>query len=162
MSDERPRPRYGEYADVPPVIVPQPMPEVVPETVVSPVIRRRTWDVVLSSALLLWGVFDVVTGFAVFGDLGSALLAASEQQGIDGFTSVEVADEVGGWLNIVRVVLLAIAIAATLFRLSRNRIAFWVPLTAGVVAALLVVACVMVIFFTDPGFGQYVVEQTAR
>jgi hypothetical protein len=163
MSDERPRPQYGEYADVPPVPTPAVAPEVsTPEPAEAPVVRRRTWDVVLSTVLLLWGVLDVVTGFAVFGSLGVALRAASEQQGIDGFASVELADEVGGWLNIARVGLLLLAIVVTLVRLSRNRLAFWVPLGAGVVAALLVVVSIMVIFFSDPGFAQYVAEQTAR
>jgi hypothetical protein len=164
MTDERPRPRYGEYADVPPVPTPSPAPapEPAPEPAAVPVVRRRTWDVVLSTVLLLWGVFDVVTGLAVFGNLGVALRAASEQQGIEGFSSVEYADQIGGWLNIARVALLVLAIVVTLLRLARNRIAFWVPLTAGAVAALLVVICVMVIFLADPGFAQYVVEQTAR
>lgn len=163
MSDDRPRPQYGEYADVPPVPTPAVTPEVVtPEPDGAPVVRRRTWDVVLSTVLLLWGVLDVVTGFAVYNNLGVTLRAASEQQGIDGFASGDFANEVGGWLNIARVGLLLLAIVVTLVRLSRNRLAFWVPLGAGVVAALLVVVSIMVVFFSDPGFAQYVVEQTAR
>lgn len=160
MTDERPRPKYGEYADIPPT----PMPTIEPVDAVvhtaPPERPRRTWDVVLSTLLLLWGVFDVVTGFSAFANLGATVAATAEQQGIDGFASVGLADEVGSWLNVVRLVILAIAIPGTLLLLGRRRRAFWLPLSAGALAVLVVMACVFVILIGDPGFAAYVAGQT--
>jgi hypothetical protein len=163
MTDERPRPKYGEYADVPPA--PAPAPATIPTEAVEPeptVTRpRRTWDLVLSTALLLWGVFDVVTGFPAYARLGTTVATAAEQQGFGGFASVDLADEVGSWLNIVRVVILVVAILGTLWRLARGRLAFWVPLSAGGLAVAVVVVSVFVILVGDPGFAAFVAGQTA-
>lgn len=166
MSDERPRPKYGEYADVPPPATPQPLAApaepVEPAALAVPAVHpRRTWDVVLATLLLLWGVFDVVTGFPAYTNLGASIAAAAEQQGIDGFASAELADEIGSWLNIVRVVILVIAILGTLLLLGRRRLAFWVPLSAGALAVLVVTVCVFVILIGDPGFAAYIAGQTA-
>lgn len=161
MTDPRPRPRYGEYADVPPV-APPPEPIAQPP-VEAPVARARpAWDLVLTTVLLLWGVIDVVRGFPEFARLGTALAAAYESQGLPEFGSESLADDVGGWLNIVRLVLLIVAIAGALLLISRRKRAFWVPLSAGVLAALVVVIAVMAIVLTDPGFAEYVAQQTAR
>jgi len=123
--------------------------------------RRRTWDVVLTTVLLLWGVVDVVTGFAAYADLGAGLRAAYETQGIPAFDSDALADQLGAVLNVVRVVLLLAALAVALVQLSRHRLAFWAPLGAGVLAVLTLLVFVVVIVAGDPGFAQYVSEQTA-
>jgi hypothetical protein len=159
MTDPRPRPQYGEYADIPPA-PPAATPEPVVETAVAAP-RRRTWDVVLTTALLLWGVVDVVTGFRAYADLGTGLRAAYEMQGIPAFQSEAFADDLGAVLNVVRVVLLIAALVVSLLLLSRHRLAFWAPLGAGVLAALTLMVFVVVIIAGDPGFAQYVAEQTA-
>lgn len=161
MTDERPRPKYGEYADATPT--PTPTPSVEPAAAVAPPIpghrSRRTWDVVLSTVLLLWGVFDVATGFPAYANLGATVAAAAKQQGVDGFASATLADEIGSWLNVVRVAILVIAILGTLLLLGRGRLAFWLPLAAAALAALAVAACVFVILIGDPGFAAYVAGQ---
>lgn len=157
MTDPRPRPQYGEYADLPPA-PPAPVVEAAP---VAAAPRRRTWDVVLTTALLLWGVVDVVTGFRAYADLGAGLRAAYEAQGIPAFESDALADQLGMVLNVVRVALLVAAVVVALVQLSRNRLAFWAPLGAGVLAALTLLVFVIVIIAGDPGFAQYVSEQTA-
>ncbi len=152
MNEPRPRPEYGEYADVPPSVPVQSAP--------APPRRRRTWDVVLTTALLLWGVLDVVNGWAGFSNLGASLRAAFEFQGLPPFASGEAADQLGAVLNIVRAVLLVVGIALALLLLSRNRVAFWAPLGAGVIAGLVVAISVMVLMIGDPGFAEYLAQQT--
>lgn len=155
--DQRPQPRYGQYAPVPPAgyVAPQATPEPVapPEPAVRP---RRTWDIVLTSSLLLVGVYDVVAGFSQYLDLGPALVTAFEQQGFGEFTSFARAAEVGVVLTVIRVVILMVTIVVSLLLISRGRRAFWVPLTGGVLAALVLMVCVFVIVLGDPAFTQYV------
>ncbi len=171
MTDDRPRPRYGEYADAPPASASQPTLEPAaavapPEPAAAPPEPaerpRRTWDVLLASLLLLWGAFDVATGLPAFASLGSTIAAAARQQGIDGFASAGLADEVGVWLNVARIVLFALAVLGTLLLLGRRRLAFWAPLAAGALAVLIAVVCIGAILLGDPGFAAYVSEQAAK
>jgi len=123
--------------------------------------KRRSRDIIITTVLLLIGVYDVVISFSGFTALGSSLRSAFEQQGVDGFASEELAASLGGTINVVRIVLLAIAIVVSLLLISRGKLAFWVPLAAGVASALTVLVCVLVVVISDPGFAQYVAEQTA-
>lgn len=152
MTDPRPRPQYGEYADVPPPPPPAPV-------VAEPARRerpRRLWDVALTAFLLLWGVWDVATGFREFGSLSRLLGQVYDAQGIDGFASAAFADEVGSVLNVVRAVLLVITIAVSLLLIARHRLAFWAPLAGAAVAGVAVTVGVAVIMLNDPGFLAYV------
>jgi hypothetical protein len=156
--DDRPRPQYGEYADVP-LAPPAPAPvEVAQPAAVAP--RRRTWDIVLTTVLLLWGVADVVTGFPQFARLGTLVGEVGRAQGWPDFTSTAEADQVGMTLNIVRLVLLVLGIAGALLLLSRRRVAFWVPLTAGALAMVATVVGIVSVMVGDPAFLEYVQNQT--
>lgn len=155
--DPRPQPRYGQYAPLPPAgyVPPAATPEPIAPPV--PVVRpRRTWDIVLTSSLLLVGVYDVVAGFGQYLDLGPALVAAFEQQGFGEFTSFALAAQVGVVLTVIRVVILSIVIVVSLSFISRGRRAFWVPLLGGVLAAVALMVCIFVIVMGDPAFVAYV------
>jgi hypothetical protein len=160
MSDDRPQPRYGQYAPgPPPAPTPQPTPLVsepdpVPTSPTAP--ARRTWDVVLTTVLLLIGTWDVVTSFPAYAELGRVLSAVFEQQGMGDFTSYELATQLGLVANVLRIALLVAAVIVSLVRINRNRIAFWAPLGAGVLAALAVLVCMFVVIFSDPAFASYV------
>jgi hypothetical protein len=164
MTDDRPRPRYGEYAPGPPPAPPNPAP-VVPAVEPAPVepvaTKRRTWDVVLTTALLLIGTWDVVTSFGAYADLGTVLAAVFAQQGLDDFTSFETAAQLGIVANVIRITLLVVAIIVSLMRVGRNRIAFWVPLAAGVIAAIALLVCMFVAILGDPAFTAYVESMSA-
>jgi hypothetical protein len=160
MTDDRPRPRYGEYAPIPttPVAPPAPVPAEAP----APVARRRvprTWDLVLTTTLLLIGVFDVVAGFSRFADLGGVLNEAYVAQGFPAFTSMELAASAGVVINVLRVVLIVAAIVGSLALISRGRTAFWVPLAAGAAAALVVIVALFVVIISDPALAEYVAQQ---
>jgi hypothetical protein len=180
VTDDRPEPRYGQYAPVPPATPPAETPPAAPthqtpvplpppagarpdtmqaDTMHAHAVHadapRRTWDVVLTTALLLFGVYDVVTGFGTYGDLSAPLRAVFEQQGMGEFTSDALAAQVGNWLNVLRVVLLAAAIVVSLLRISRHRLAFWAPLGAGVLAVLATLVAAVILVVSDPAFSAY-------
>ncbi|MDZ4044308.1 MAG: DUF6264 family protein, partial [Rhodoglobus sp.] len=69
--DPRPRPRWGEYADVPPAPpAPQYPPPSIPEPEPQPTApKRRTGDMVVTTALLLIGVYDVVAQWPFYTSL---------------------------------------------------------------------------------------------
>lgn len=178
MTDDRPRPRYGEYAPLPPAgQLPPPVgpplanssspsqPPVEPASLEQPQPAgpraRRTTDIVLTTFLLLVGVYDVVVSSDGFANLGATLAAAFEQQGISGFASQGYADSLGATANVIRIGLLVIAIVCSLLLISQRRLAFWVPLAAGVLAGVTVVVCVLLVVIADPGFAAYVSQQTS-
>lgn len=110
----------------------------------------------LTTALLLLGVYDVVTSFPHFVALGDTLRSVYALQGLGEFSSDALAGSMGIAINVVRVILLLVAIAISLLLISRNRLAFWVPLTAGVVAGIVVMVCAGVVLVNDPAFVAYV------
>ena len=158
MTDDRPEPKYGQYAPVPPAPVAEP-PAVQPvPTVATP---RRTWDVVLTTALLLFGVFDVVTGFSQFSHLADTLAAAYTAQGFGDFSSDALANSMGVGINVARVVILAVTVIAALVRIRSRKLAFWIPLVGAAASGLVVIACILAVIIQDPAFAAYVAQQSA-
>ena len=192
MTDDRPRPKYGEYApagSTPIAITPDTTGKTAADAAAdttalttgnsnapttggtAPVEaasgaaaeltgKRRTWDVALTTALILVGVLDVVGSFARFGDLAASLREIYDQQGIGAFTSDQLADDMGLAINVTRVVLLIAGIGFGLWRLGRRRIAFWVPLSAGALAFIVVGVCLLVVVITDPALADYAMQQS--
>lgn len=179
VTDDRPRPHYGEYAPLPPAGSPAapvaavppvstPVAPPAPGSVGSPsstaVVApqpRRVRDVILTTTLLLCGVVDVVSGFAQYGDLAGTLRATYVSQNYPAFTADALANTMGLAINVARVTLLVAAIIASLLLIRVNRRAFWVPLAAAVVGAIVVTVCVLVVILTDPALGQYLATQTS-
>jgi Family of unknown function (DUF6264) len=167
MTDDRPTPRYGEYApagSVPAVsetaaVAPV---DAEPTAAVTPRVGRRNWDVALTTALLLVGVLDVVNSFSRFGNLAALLRTLYDQQGLGTFTSDQLADDMGIAINVTRVVLLVVAVGFGLWMLGRNRLAFWVPLSAGALAFIIVVVCLLVVVITDPALSEYAIRQSTN
>ncbi len=164
MTDERPKPRWGEYADTPPKVeyppptvpVPSEPPLHDPATPGAATPVRNNRDILITTALLLIGVFDVASMWPTFAALGSQLGPAFEQQGIGEFTSIALADSVGQWLNITRAVILVLTIVVSLLLISRGRRAFWVPLVGAVLAFIALVVFVSYVILGDPAFIAYV------
>jgi hypothetical protein len=160
MSDtERPPvPQYGEYAPpgyVPPVPGPNDLKPVAYDTAPEAPAggrKRRTWDVVLTVILLVLGLLGATFGVAygvIFTDperLGDLLA----QQGYPGFDAQPGAAP--AVLVISHVVLYLLALGGSIPLLIMKRIAFWVPLAAGVVAAIIFWSCLFIVVSSDPGF----------
>jgi hypothetical protein len=119
------------------------------------------WDIALTAALLLIGVYDVAGSFSVFSNLGPELDSLYQQQGFGHFTSLALAAQVGPVVTGVRVVALVVAIVVSLVRIRLGRLAFWVPLAAGAFALLAVVVAVLVLVVNDPALAQYVASHPA-
>jgi len=165
VTDDRPKPRWGEYSDTPPSVdYPPPVVPVTPPqgaepgptTPTAPEPRRNTRDIILTTAFLLLGVWDVASRWPDYAALGLSLRAAYETQGMGEFTSIELANSVGQWVNIARAVILVITIVISLFLISRGRRAFWVPLAGGVLTMLVVFVLIGYVAISDPAMMEYI------
>ncbi|WP_167051418.1 DUF6264 family protein [Salinibacterium sp. ZJ77] len=118
----------------------------------APPARRKVWDVVLTIILLVLGLFG----------LGGALLYAVafsspemlddifRQQGLDGFGG-----DVGAAPAILiasHVILYALAVGLSILLILKRKIAFYVPLSAGVLSAIIFWAVMFSVFLSDPNF----------
>ncbi len=170
-ADRPPVPQYGEYAPagyLPPGDASAPSasnPYGVPgygaqaaapgyaPADAAPRKKRRTWDVVLSSILLVLALFGMAAGLiyaAIFSN-PELFNQAMESQGYSGFSaSVGSAPAV---LAISHIVLFLLALGLTIPLLIRGRIVvFWIPLAIGVVAAVVFWVTVFSVITSDPGF----------
>lgn len=160
MTDDRPKPRWGEYADPaplesfpPPVAPTPPEPSAKPEPA-----PHRSRDVIITTALLLLGVWDVVSAWARYEDLGGALREVFELQGLGEFTSIEYANAMGSWINFARAGILVVVVIVSLLLVARRRLSFWVPLAGAVLASIVVVALVTAVVVSDPAFAEFLAQ----
>jgi hypothetical protein len=183
LHAERPRPEYGEYATpqdqadaiakasppVSPLLTPADRPAAV--TPAAPVARpavpvltaerpRRRWDLVLSIALLAYGLLTVFGGFVQYSDIPSIINQAYAAQRIGEFTSIEQAETVGTTIMVVNVVLYAITAFLTVQLLRARRLAFYVPVVGGAVAATITVTLILTLVINDPAFREFVASVT--
>jgi hypothetical protein len=112
--------------------------------------RRRTWDLVLTVILLVVGLFGMGIGlFYAWAFSDPALLdQALGQGGLGGFDGT-----VGAGPTIIvvsHVALYLVALGVSILLLVKNKIAFWVPLSAGVIAAIVFWAVLISIVVSDP------------
>ena len=175
-----PVPRYGEYAapssQTPPAsgAVPAPAPApanpygvpgyaapVTPPNMYDapmsapPTPKRRTWDMVLTIILLVLATFGTLGGVgyaAIFSD-PAVLSQAMRQQGFTGFSGTIGAAPV--ILAVSHLLLYVVALGLSIPLLIRGRIVvFWIPLVAGVIAAIIFVSVIASVVTSDPGFMQ--------
>lgn len=119
-----------------------------------PVKRRRTWDLVLTIILLIVGVVGMGIGLAyaaIFSDPALVQQVFDEAFGQSGL---------GGWngsvgqapavIAISHIVLYLVSLGVSILLLVTNKIAFWVPLSAGVIAAVVFWGSLFAIVFSDP------------
>lgn len=118
--------------------------------------RRRVWDVVLTIILLALGLLGVLGGI-IYGVIFSSPELLDEvfrQQGFNGFNG-----EAGAGpaiLIVSHVLLYLIAAGLSIVLLLKRKIAFYIPLIAGVVAAIIFWTVLTVIMMSDPAFmSQY-------
>ena len=159
--DPRPEPRYGQYAPLPPAnqtpVAPDKKDWPAPEPATKAPVNR-TRDIAITTVLLLVGVFDVVTTFKTFGDLGPSISVIYEQLGIAGTASAALAAPFGLAINIVRVSVLAITIVVSLLLIARQRRAFWVPLAGYAVAGIVSSILVCIVMLNDPAYQAWLTQ----
>jgi len=168
-----PAPRWGEYAPVPPappaeLAPPAPgrgaqseqrapqMPFPGTTSGAAPVRRRRTWDLVLTIALLAYGFMTVLASLSGAADLGRTVEQVYAIQGLGTYTPTALAGTLTTVANVAQVALLVLAVWVSYRLLKAGRIAFWVPLAAGALAAVLVGILGLTLMVSDPAFLDYV------
>ena len=178
MSEDRPTsgqaPRWGEYAPLPPAPPAQPSQPVAPAQAspvqtgsarpagpaggvgAAPVRKRRTWDLVLTIALLAYGLVTVLTSLSGAGDLGRTVEQVYAIQGLGDYTPTALARTLTTVANAAQVVLLVVAVLVAYRLLKAGRIAFWVPLVAGVIASVLIGIFGLTLMVSDPAFQDYI------
>lgn len=147
MTDDRPRPKYGEYAPVPPPVAVTPVPAPTPAP--APVVAekpRNIRDIVVTTLLLLLGVFDVSTA-----DFAYRLSATYQFLAIDG-PSGDLAASLSTVGTVLRWAILAITIVISLILIARRRRSFWVPLAGYVLATVVTGVLALVILLNDPAY----------
>jgi hypothetical protein len=167
MSDERPRPQYGEYATpeqqasamgkrpIPPlrqfpeVTPPPPNPE---HRVVLAAPIGHPVDRVVTMIMLAFGVYTMFTGGSSYLNFGSVLESSAKQYGF-AYTSTASDATAGYWLFAIQLVLFAVTAVLAILRVRRGHIAFYIPLAG---FALFLVAGAIVVSTMLPQFlGQF-------
>jgi hypothetical protein len=157
MTDDRPRPKYGEYAPVAPAAV-TPEPVVAPPELATAPYPNRIRDIAVTTVLLLLGVADVVSSFSTFADLGPTLTELYKQVGIGGVASAAVAAQFGLGINIGRISVLAITVVVSLLLIARHRRAFWVPLAGFLLAGLTTTVLLAALMLNDPAYQVWLAQ----
>ncbi|HEU0182894.1 MAG TPA: DUF6264 family protein [Agromyces mariniharenae] len=172
-ADERPRPRYGEYAPegwtwqppaeesaapvqpAPPVQPTAPPPPPAPAAL--PGERQPSAvDRVVTIALLALGAFGAINTAASLQMLPQQFSLVYEQQGVGDFTPPE-------WLpmltmvgTVLQLALYAATLGWSILRLRARKTAFWVPILGGVLSLVLMMVLVSIVFLNDPTFVAYI------
>jgi hypothetical protein len=113
---------------------------------------RRIWDLVLTIILLALGFFGMLAGilYGVLFNDPTLLNQLFQQQGYGDFNGT-----VGAAPAVIiasHVLLFLVAVGLSIVLLLRRKVAFWIPLTAGVIAAVIFWAMLFTIFLSDPDF----------
>jgi hypothetical protein len=135
-------PQYGEMAPpgyVSPVAPPPAAPDYGAPTyyVAPPVVRKsRTADVAVTSVLLALGLIGMFVGLSSSIGLKAGLTDEAAKYGVTYDAPSNIA-ALGALIAITHVVLYLAALGVSIPLLITRRVAFWVPLVAGVVAAII-------------------------
>jgi len=181
--DERPRPRYGEYAPegwswqppadpaettaAPPSAAPVPaQPEASGPTVSAPGAAAPTerrpapaWDRIITIALLVLGAFGAWDSARSMQQLGVQIQTTYTMLGIGEFTPPAWLPTVSVVGIVVQLSLYAAVLGVTILRLRARRIAFWIPVTGGVVSVVFTLAVMAAVVFSDPTYLEFVQSQ---
>ena len=182
MTDEpRPAPQYGEYATPEEVAklrgtqsppephtrqpepVRHPAPRPIPRSAERPTARpderpRRAWDLPLTVGLLVLGFLLTLQSIEGFLNFGSTVSQSVSQAGLDVEFGPE-ADVAGIILLLIHFALLLAALGVSVALLRAHRLAFWVPLTAGVLATIADVVTLFVLMLGNPAYTSLLFDR---
>ena len=176
MTDQRPRPQYGEYATpeeqaralgVPAPKAQHPSPAhrpavpVVRESVgeAKPAARSpfsRPRDIVITVTLLAIGLVWVLLSIPGTSDLAATLNHTYALQGYTGhYGPVALASAIGMAINISSIALWGISAAVSIALIRTHHRAFYIPIIGAVVSGLVVIVLTLVALLSDPGLIAY-------
>ena len=178
-ADERPRPRYGEYAPegwtwqpptdesaaapaaprAAPTARPTPAPP--PDAAALPGARQPgAVDRIVTIALLVLGAFGAINTAASLQTLPQQFSLVYEQQGIGDFSAPEWLPTLALVGTVLQLALYAAVLGWSILRLRARKIAFWVPLLGGVLSLVIMMVLVSIMFLNDPTFIAYLEGMT--
>jgi len=132
-----------------------PAPTAKGEPVASP-FMRHPFDRVATITLLVLGLYNVITNFAGRGQIASQIDQAYRSFGLTGdYAVTATTSTVADVIAVVFLVLWIVAAVLSTWTITRGRIAFWIPLVAGVLASLASGVGYMILFLHDPTFLHY-------
>lgn len=155
-----PVPRYGEYADLPPVPAADPSVGGANQPVETGERPPRTGDLIASVILLVLGFFGVA--IAIFNALTISLQMQQvyEQYGVEGDYEPGPGVAVAGAVIVIsHVVLYALAVIVTIALVRKRRLSFWMPLSAGVLAFVIMIITFIALAFADPALVDAMMKQ---
>jgi hypothetical protein len=161
----RAQPRYGEYAPpgyispVPSQLVqpaapaPQDSTQQQPVYYAQPAIVRpvRTADIVVTSILLFLGLVGLLFGITAPELFPAALAKDYSKLGLQ-YAQPSALGTITTVVWISHVVLWLAALGGALALMLKRRVAFWAPLAAGIIAAVIFWGALIVMIATDPAF----------
>ncbi|WP_298037221.1 DUF6264 family protein [uncultured Microbacterium sp.] len=175
MSEQRPQ--YGEYATVeeqrrlaglPPLdaveAVPAEPAALRPAATASPeeaAPKPRSWDRLLTIALLAYGVVNVFMTAGSYLDLPAVMNESLQLLGVDGEFSNFAQGRL--WGTIAAAVLVigwVITAVLSMRRLRTGKISWWVPLVGALATGVVVSFCIAVPMMGDPAFLSYLESMT--
>ena len=116
----------------------------------APVKRRRTWDLVLTVILLVVGFFGMLIGLFYAWAFSDPNLLNESMGTMGGFDGTVGAGPL--IIAVSHIALYLVALGVSIPMLITKKIAFWVPLAAGVIAAFIFWGVLVSILLSDPGF----------
>lgn len=169
MSEQRDRPQYGEYASVDeqiaaggfavepdPVIPPAhlsddrlPPPSASARVAGAPP-TTRTWDLALTTALLVFGAYSIVSSIPELLNYGASMKRVVATVGVEGFSSIGLADGVGVAMLVTQSVVYVAAVVLSMFRLRARKIAFFIPVAGALLVGIVTLVLASVAMFSDP------------
>lgn len=153
--DERPRPQYGEYAppgwtwQPPEDAAPPPVPPAAPSPASSTAVARPG-DRTATILLLVVGIMGALFGVAIMLQLPEAMRMLHAQEGLPAYSPDAAMPTITVGGAVVQVLLWLAAAGSSFLLLRRGRRAFWVPLVAGVLAAIALFVFVSLALAVDP------------
>lgn len=126
-----------------------------PQVSASPALRHPA-DRMISIALLVFGLYNVITTIMDRDDIATAIDQAYRSMGLSGdYTATALTGTVADITSIVSLALWVAAAGLTVWAIARGRLAFWIPLAAGLLAAIVSGVGYLVLFLHDPTFLAY-------
>ncbi len=179
MTDERPKPKYGELAPEGWVWKPpQPTtpdahqtPSPASAPVVSPTARaeapdsstkpRNTTDLVITSILLVIGLITTANSVSSLLELPAIIQQVLDIQGLDvTYTATAAANLLGTIGAVVLALIYAAAVWLSVTALRARRRAFPIPIACAVLSFMAMFFVLMLAFFADGGLMNAIVEQS--
>lgn len=167
MTEQRPRPQYGEYATpqvqaqamglpaapahaVP--SVPPPVPDARPTDTGH---RRQQTNLIVTVTLLALGLVNVGMSVGSYGNLGATIQTVYDTLGYGTYTSGALAASLGIVAIVVSVVVWLVTAAVSALLLRKHRVSWWVPLVGATLVFVAIAIIMAVAVVSDPAFMTY-------